>query len=61
MPSPTPGKGRAPVAHYLLAGAFASVATIAVSLLVGATNPDDFWLAAGIGAMCTPTLRSHSA
>ena len=48
-----PGKRRAPVAHYVLAGAFAAIATIAVSLLVGASNPDDFWLAAGIGAVCT--------
>lgn len=25
---------------------------IAISVLVGASNPDDFWLAAGIGALC---------
>ena len=48
-----PGKRRAPAAHYVLAGALAAVATIAVALLVGATNPDSFWLAAGIGALCT--------
>ena len=49
----TPGKRRAPVAHYVLAAAFAAVATIAISLLVGASNRGDFWLAAGIGAVCT--------
>ncbi|WP_369369601.1 hypothetical protein AB1046_12320 [Promicromonospora sp. Populi] len=46
-------KQRAPVTHYVLAGSFGAVATIAVALLVGATNPGDFWLAAGIGALCT--------
>ncbi|MEO6604941.1 MAG: hypothetical protein ABIN55_04955 [Aeromicrobium sp.] len=48
----TVGK-RAPATHYVLAGAFAAVSTIGVALLVGATNRDDFWLATGIGAMCT--------
>jgi ribose/xylose/arabinose/galactoside ABC-type transport system permease subunit len=48
-----PGTRRAPISHYVLAGVFAAVATIAVALLVGATNPGDFWLAVGIGAMCT--------
>jgi len=43
---------RAPASHYLLAIAFGAIATIAVSLVVGATNADDFWLAAGIGALC---------
>jgi hypothetical protein len=53
MPDTAPGSRRAPAAHYVLAGAFAAVATIAVSLLVGASNADDFWLAAGISAVCT--------
>ena len=43
---------RAPASHYLLAMAFGAIATIAVSLAVAATNPDGFWLAAGIGALC---------
>lgn len=42
----------APVSHYVLAVAFGAIATIAVSLIVAATNPDGFWMAAGIGAMC---------
>jgi hypothetical protein len=37
----------------VLAGVFGAVATIVVALLVGTSNPDDFWLAAGIGALCT--------
>ena len=45
-------KRRAPVSHYLLAVAFGAVATIAVALVVAATNSADFWLAAAIGAMC---------
>ena len=44
-------KRRAPVEHYLLAIAFGTTLTIAVSLVVAATNPSDFWLAAGIGAL----------
>jgi hypothetical protein len=44
-------KRRAPVAHYVLAIAFGTIMTIAVSLVVGASNPDDFWLAAAIGAL----------
>ncbi|MFE4194708.1 hypothetical protein ACFRJ9_02490 [Paenarthrobacter sp. NPDC056912] len=43
---------RAPVHHYVLAVILGVILTIAVSLLVGALNPDDFWLAAGIGALC---------
>jgi hypothetical protein len=43
---------RAPASHYLLAAAFGAVATIAVALVVGATNSEGFWLAAGIGALC---------
>jgi hypothetical protein len=42
----------APASHYMLAVAFGAVATIAVAFVVGATNPGDFWLAAGIGALC---------
>lgn len=53
VPSTTPGRRRAPFAHYVLAGAFAAVVTIAVALMVGASNRDGFWLAAGIGAVCT--------
>ncbi len=53
VPGTSPGKRRAPAAHYVLAGVFAAVATIVVSLLVGASNADNFWLAAGIGAVCT--------
>lgn len=47
------GGRRAPGRHYVMAAAFAAVVTIAVSLLVGASNHADFWAAAGIGAMCT--------
>jgi hypothetical protein len=36
----------------MFAIAFGAIATIAVSLVVAATNPDGFWLAAGIGALC---------
>ena len=43
---------RPPAWHYMLAIAFGAIATIAVSLVVAATNPDGFWLAAGIGALC---------
>lgn len=43
---------RAPATHHVLAGVFGAVATIAVALLVGATNAADFWAAAGIGAVC---------
>lgn len=42
----------APISHHVLAGAFGAAATIAVALVVGATNSADFWPAAGIGAMC---------
>src|SRR6187551_2147928 len=45
-------KRTAPASHYLLAIAFGAIATIAVALVVAATNPDGFWLAAGIGALC---------
>ncbi len=44
-------KRRAPVEHYLLAIAFGTILTIAVSLVVAASNPDDFWVAASIGAL----------
>jgi hypothetical protein len=44
-------KRRVPIEHYLLAIAFGATLTIAVSLVVAASNPDDFWLAAGIGAL----------
>ena len=44
-------KRRAPVVHYVLAITFGTIMTIAVSLVVGASNPDDFWLAAAIGAL----------
>ena len=43
---------RAPASHYIAAAAFGAVATIAVAFAVGASNPQDFWLAAGIGALC---------
>ncbi|SEJ41063.1 hypothetical protein SAMN04487917_105370 [Arthrobacter sp. yr096] len=43
---------RAPVHHYVLAVILGAILTIAVSLLVGVSNPGDFWLAAGIGALC---------
>ena len=43
---------RAPMSNYLLAIAFGAIATIAVALVVAATNPEGFWLAAGIGALC---------
>jgi hypothetical protein len=44
-------KRRAPVVHYVLAIAFGTILTIAVSLVVAASNASDFWLAAGIGAL----------
>ena len=44
-------KRRAPVEHYLLAIAFGMILTIAVALVVGASNPADFWLAAAIGGL----------
>ncbi|ABM08372.1 hypothetical protein [Paenarthrobacter aurescens] len=43
---------RAPFHHYVLAIILGAILTIAISVLVGASNPDDFWLAAGIGALC---------
>ncbi|NQD89251.1 hypothetical protein HP499_15805 [Paenarthrobacter sp. CM16] len=43
---------RAPIHHYVLAVILGAILTIAVALLVGASNPGDFWLAAGIGALC---------
>ncbi|MBT2586637.1 hypothetical protein [Arthrobacter sp. ISL-95] len=43
---------RAPAHHYVLAIILAAILTIVVSVLVGATNPNDFWLAASIGALC---------
>ncbi|WP_235825278.1 hypothetical protein [Agromyces badenianii] len=50
--STSPRRGRVPFGHYVLALALGAVLTIAVALVVAATNPDDFWLAAGIGALC---------
>jgi hypothetical protein len=44
-------KRRAPVEHYLLAIAFGMILTIAVALVVGASNSTDFWLAAAIGGL----------
>jgi hypothetical protein len=43
---------RAPIHHHVLAVILGAILTIAVALLVGASNPGDFWLAAGIGALC---------
>jgi hypothetical protein len=43
---------RAPIHHYVLAVILGAILTIAVALMVGASNPGDFWLAAGIGALC---------
>jgi hypothetical protein len=43
---------RAPAHHYVLAVILAAILTVVVSVLVGASNPDDFWLAAAIGALC---------
>ena len=43
---------RAPVSHYMIAIVFGAIATMGVSLVVAASNPDGFWLAAGIGAIC---------
>jgi|SRR6187431_1480811 len=47
-----PVRRRAPMSNYVLAIAFGAIATIAVALVVAATNPEGFWLAAGIGALC---------
>jgi len=44
--------GRAPAHHYVLGIILAVILTVVVSVLVGASNPDDFWLAAAIGALC---------
>lgn len=49
----TNGRKRAPASHYLLAVVLGAIVTIAVSLGAGALNPEDFWLAAGICALCT--------
>lgn len=44
---------RAPAHHYVLAIILGGVIlTVVVSVVVGASNPDDFWLAAAIGALC---------
>lgn len=43
---------RAPVHHYILAVILGAILTMVVAVLVGASNPDDFWLAAAIGALC---------
>ncbi|GAB3526771.1 hypothetical protein [Arthrobacter monumenti] len=47
-----PGRKPAPASHYVLAFTFGGILTIALSLLVGLMNPGDFWLAAGITALC---------
>jgi hypothetical protein len=44
--------GRAPASHYVLAVVFGAITTIGVSLVVGASNSESFWQAAGIGALC---------
>ncbi|MFC8040706.1 hypothetical protein ACFUOZ_15250 [Paenarthrobacter sp. NPDC057355] len=44
---------RAPARHYVLAVVLGAVLTAAVAAVVGATNPADFWPAAGIGALCS--------
>lgn len=51
MTSGTPAR-RAPATHYVLAAAFGLVVTLALSLAIAASNPDNFWLAAGICALC---------
>src|SRR5918994_3847970 len=47
-----PTRRPAPASHYLLAVAFGAIGTLAVALVVGASNPEGFWIAAGIGAVC---------
>lgn len=47
----TPAR-RAPATHYVLAAAFGLIVTISLSLAIGASNPEHFWLAAGICALC---------
>ena len=44
---------RAPAHHYVLAILLGAMLTVAVAGLVGASNPNDFWPAAAIGALCT--------
>lgn len=44
---------RVPAQHYVLAVILGAILTITVAVVVGATNPDDFWPAAGIGALCS--------
>jgi hypothetical protein len=51
----TPGRKRgkqAPASHYVIAAVFGTIVTIALSLAVGASNPENFWVAAGITAVC---------
>lgn len=50
-PPPSPLR-RAPASHYVLAAVAGAILTLAVSFLVAVSNPEDFWLAAGIGAIC---------
>ena len=50
-----PGMGtprRAPATHYVIAVVFGAIVTLALSLAVGASNRDHFWVAAGICALC---------
>lgn len=42
----------APVSHIVLAITSGVIVSIVVALGIGATNPEDFWLAAGIGGLC---------
>ena len=44
---------RAPASHYVLALVFGVIATSVVAVIVGVTNQPDFWLAFGIGVLCT--------
>jgi hypothetical protein len=44
---------RAPASHYILAVFFGIIATSIIATIVGVTNQPDFWLAFGIGALCT--------
>ncbi|MBG6060153.1 4-hydroxybenzoate polyprenyltransferase [Cryobacterium sp. MP_M5] len=46
------GPPRAPTSHYVLGAVFGAVVTIALSLAVGASNPEHFWIAAAICALC---------
>ena len=51
----TPGgeqRNQAPASHYVIAAVFGAIVTIALSLAVGASNPEDFWVASGITGVC---------